>query len=290
MSKKLSGIIIISVLILFSCKTDSSDTTANSPSNSTEMAKLKSKVRSLEFQINNKDSLLNQSIATFNEIQNNLAKISNKENEIRLKTEGGNLTLESKAWVLQEIRNINFLRKQNSNKISKLNAQLSEKNIHIEELQKMIDRLTLKVQAQNEQIASLQDELAHLDAEYAKLLDAYQEQTLLNYETLKQLNKSYYAYGTLKELEANNVLIREGGFIGIGRNTLLKDDFNEDYFTAIDRRKTKSIKIVAKKMDFITDHPSSSYEITDNGNTKIIHINDVDEFWKISKYLVVVTK
>lgn len=290
MLKKISGIFIVSAILFFSCKTDDATNATGSSSNSTELAKLKGKVRSLEFQINNKDSLLNESIETFNEIQNNLAKISNKESEIRLKTKEGSLTKESKSWILQEIRNINFLRSKNSSKIKQLNQQLKSKNIHIKALQKMIDRLTLKVQAQNEQITALQDELANLDAEYAKLLDAYQEQTLLNYATLKSLNKAYYVYGTMKELKANNVIVQEGGFIGIGKNTLLKDDFNEQYFTAIDRRKVNTIKVVAKKINFITDHPSSSYEIIDNGNTKTINIKDIDAFWKISRYLVILVK
>jgi hypothetical protein len=270
----------------------SSCTNEATPKNSENatIAKLNSQVRLLTFEIKNKDSLLNESILTFNEIQNNLAKIANKENEIRIKTGDVNLNKEGKAWVLQEIRNINFLREENNHKIKQLNAQLKNKNIEITELKNMVNRLSLKVHDQNQQIASLQDELANLDAEYVKLFDAYQEQTLLNYETLKELNKSYYVVGSLKELKANNVIIQEGGFIGIGENTLLKDNFNEKYFTEIDRRKTKTIKVIAKKIEFITDHPSSSYTIEDKGSIKIIQINNPDAFWKISRYLVIISK
>lgn len=284
---KTGSVFILGIMLLSSCKGE------NKPNEklqeNTELVRLKGEVRSLKLEKTNKDSLLNESIYTFNEIQNNLARIGNKENEIRLKTEDVSLSTDNKKWILQEIRNINFLREENSLKIKKLNQQLQSKNLAISELQTMVNRLSLQVQSQDEQINSLQKELASLDGEYAKLFDAYQEQTILTFETLKELNKSFYTYGSLKELKANNVIIQEGGFIGIGENTLLKDGFNEKYFTEVDRKKTRTLTVIAKKMYFVTDHPSSSYTILDKGNSKVIQITNPDAFWKISRYLVIVT-
>lgn len=280
--KSLFSIFIVA-LFLFSCSNDSNKIAEN-----TELIRLKGEVRALKLEKSNKDSLLNESIAVFNEIQSNLAKIANKENEIRIQTENPKLNKEGKQFILQEIRNINFLRQENASKIKYLNAKIAEDGFKMDQMQLLINRLTLKVRDQEQQINALQDQLATLDKEYAELLDAYQEQTLLTLEALKDLNRCFYVSGSLKELVKNNVVVKKSGYIG--EATSLKDGFNEDYFTEIDRTKTKKINVVGKKIRFITDHPSSSYQVVNKGSTQLIYIKNSNEFWKISKYLVVVVE
>ena len=283
---KLTNIILAGVVFLVSCKTDKTPDVPQG--NGEEVAKLKNEIRLLEMEMQEKDSMLNESISTFNEIQENVAKISHKEHEIRLRSGDINMTEEDKQWIIQEIQNINFLREENIRKVNSLNKQLEDKNLQIEDLQSMVARLAEQVRSQEEMIASLQSELADLDREYSKLFDAYMEQSELALETMKELNQVFYVYGSLKELKENNVVVQEGGFIGIGKKTSIKDGFNEDYFTAIDKNKNKSITIVGKKIRIVSDHPSSSYSIEEKGGTKVISIKDPGTFWKISKYLVVV--
>src|SRR5690606_12955478 len=134
----------------------------------------------------------------------------------------------------------------------------------------------------------LRVELADLDREYVELLEAYQEQTEITAETLKELNKAYYAYGTREELEKNGVIVREGGFLGMNKKTALADNMNDEYFTPLDITKTSTIEIIGKKVTFVTDHPSSAYDIQTSGQNHVIKINDPKSFWKVSKYLVVV--
>jgi len=136
--------------------------------------------------------------------------------------------------------------------------------------------------------SDLSVELSDLDREYVELLEAYHEQTELAIETMREMNKSYYSYGSTDELMANGVIVKEGGFIGIGKKATLKDNFNEEYFTEIDRTVTSSIDVTGKKIKFITDHPSSSYEIVSTGEQHKINIKDPQSFWKVSKYLVIV--
>jgi hypothetical protein len=147
-----------------------------------------------------------------------------------------------------------------------------------------------KIQVQEEEIEMLRVELADLDREYVELLEEYQEQTQLSAETIKELNKGFYAYGTVEELEENGVIVREGGFIGIGKKTNLKDDFNEAYFTQIDITRTKSLNVTGKKVTFVTDHPSSAYDMNSTGESHVIKINDAKSFWKVSKYLVIIVE
>lgn len=274
---------------MFSCQ-EEGGTTDTVAGESEEMARLKSDMRQLEDQLAAKDSTLNETIMLFNEIEQNLAMINLKEDEIRFRSHDVELEEDGKQWILQEIQNINYLREANAKKVGELNKTLQSKNLQIDELQNMITNLMDKIQVQEEEIEMLRVELADLDREYVELLEAYQEQTEITAETLQELNKAQYAYGSADELEAAGVIVREGGFIGIGKKTLLKDDFNDEYFTEVDITKTNSLQVTGKKIKFITDHSSSSYELISQGENHTIKIIDHKSFWKVSKYLVIVVE
>lgn len=278
-------IFIFSLFALVACKEET--TTENESSESKEeLIQLRNKVKQLELDNEVKDSVLNESISYFNEIQENLAKINIKEEEIRIKSSNPEFTEDDKEWVLQEIQNINFLRQQNAKKVRSLQGKIKDQTLKISELESMIDRLVLQIQSRDEQIESLQQSLADLDMEYSELFDEYQEQVELAMDVMKELNTVHYAYGTLDELVENEVLVREGGFIGIGKKTNIADDLNKDYFQHLDKTKTNQLKIVGDKPEIITDHAVGSYEW--DGNTLVI-LNP-DKFWRISNYLVITVK
>jgi DNA repair exonuclease SbcCD ATPase subunit len=257
--------------------------------NSEELATLRSKNKELETQLSEKDSVLNESIMLFNEIEDNLAMINLKEDEIRFKSQDVELAEDGKQWILQEIQNINYLRESNQKKVGQLNKQLKESNNKITELEKMIASLMTKIEDQDVEIDMLRAELEDLDREYVELLEAYQEQSTMAFELMEDMNRVFYAYGTSEELETAGVVVKEGGFIGIGKKPVLKGDFNDEYFTEIDLTKAKTIDFEGgAKFNFITDHPSSSYTVVSTGNNHKIKITDPKNFWKVSKYLVVI--
>lgn len=280
-------------LSLVACNSNSDVQEAALTEQNAENIQLKSQVEQLKLELNNKDSLINESLAFFNEIQDNLAAISVKQDDIQVMSKDPELGEDSRKEILQQIQNINFLREQNARKVRQLQNKL--KNTEAEnnklkgennQLQTMVDRLVLQIKAKDEQIESLQNQLADLDMQYSELFDQYQEQVDLNLETIKELNTVYYAMGSMKELIDNNVVIKKDGFIGIGKKTDLSSDMNEDYFTKGDKTKIKEISVGGKDPKFITDHPSDSYK-WENG--KLI-ITDAQKFWKISKFLVVEIK
>ncbi|MGB0934125.1 MAG: hypothetical protein ACPGU5_07560 [Lishizhenia sp.] len=279
-------IIALSTLALFSCKTDNTSSENTTEISKEELIKLQNEVNQLRLESQNKDSLVNESMAFFNEIQDNLAKISLKKDEIRIKSESPELNVDGRDWIRQQIHGINVLREQNAKLIRNLQGKLKQKDIKIAELQGMIDRLVLQIKSKDEQIESLQNQLADLDMEYSELFDEYQEQVDLALDVMHELNKIYYTMGTQEELIANGVIEQEGGFIGIGKKTDLSDEMNQNYFTKGDRTKTKSITVIGEKPRIITDHSSSAYKWEGN---KLV-ITDYEKFWKISKYLVIITK
>ena len=142
---------LIFAIGLFSCNSESSSDTVDT-SESEELATLRSENRALKSELVEKDSVLNESIMLFNEIEENLAMINFKEDEIRFRTNDVELAEDGKQWILQEIQNINFLREDNQRKVTELNKTLSNKNLQIEEYQAMITNLMSKIQLQEEEI------------------------------------------------------------------------------------------------------------------------------------------
>ena len=280
--------LILTLIYAFSaCNNDSnpSDVTSND-ARKTEVLKLRNKLKQMQLEKNRNDSTLNEVISFFNEVQNNLARIGVKEDEIRVRSSDPELTEDDQEWILQEIQNINFLRKQNAKTVGILRKKLSDKDLKIKELNSMTDGLVKQIKAKNEKIEALQNQLSDVNMEYAKLFDDYQEQVELNYDVMKEMNTVYFAYGTMKELTENNVVVREGGFIGIGKETKVAANLNQKYFKKLDKTKVKQLKVVGKKPELITDHPVSSYKW--DGDKLVIL--DADKFWRVSNYLVVEVK
>jgi hypothetical protein len=287
--------------VFFACETPQADVNGgganNDASQGDQIIDLNNKVRALELELSTKDESLNDFIETYNEIQDNLASINLKEDEIRIRSNNTEMGEDGKQWILQEIKNINYLREENENKIGLLNNALKKSKSANKELSESNDRLTelvtrlqRQILGQEEEINSLKQQLEELDTEYTELFEAYQEQTELALDVMKEMNEVYYSYGSLNELKDNKVLIEKGGFIGIGRSNMLRDNFNEDYFTKVDMYKVTEIPVIGRRIRIATDHPSSSYKIVEDGEKKTIVIEDPTNFWKISKYLVVVVK
>ncbi len=277
-------LVILMFTVLISCKTDSDSGTSV---DNQKVKDLENEIAQLKLDKDLKDSVINESLSFFNEIKSNLEAIGLKKDEIRLRSEDPEFDSNDKQWILEQIRYINFLREENIKKTQSLNAQMKKSGVKIKELEVMIEGLTNDIKFRDEQIASLQGEMENLDREYAKLFDAYQVVAVKMDNLENQLNTVYYTYGSAKELVSNKVIEQRNGFFGIGKNTQLVDDFNVKYFARIDLTKDKEIFVEGAKIRLITDHPSSSYRIEPDGkNSKIVIMNPY-QFWKVSKYLVV---
>lgn len=278
------------LFLTIGCQNDETPETTGSNSSedvNAELIELRKTNRSLQGQLAEKDSSLNESIRIFNEIQENIAAIGLKKNEIHMSSNDPEFQEVDKMEILNQIKEINHLREQNQKKVSQLKKQLSSSEAKVSEFETLVDRLMRQISAQDEEIANLRQELNDLDREYTELFDAYKEQTELALETMKELNEAYFAIGTYKELKENEVVVKEGGFIGLGRSEKLKDGFNKNYFTKIDIFKKTSFQVQASKINMITDHPSASYELKENETSITIEVKEPKEFWKISKYLVI---
>jgi len=271
--------------------------------NQQKVKELESRNDSLIQQTNLKDQSINEFLQSFNDIQSNLDSIKAKEMIISEKTEGKpELKQSAKNQINDDINSIYLLLKDNQDKLSELRKKLGKANYHIQELQKMVDHLTQQLQDKDTEIESMRKELEQMNIKVTNLTQNVNELTEQNNEkeTLIKdqtevindknlaLNTAYYAVGSKKTLKDNNIITSEGGFIGIGTNKKLKPDFNQDYFTKIDIRETGQIPIPGKKAQVVTNHPTDSYKISGEGDSRVLEILNKSEFWKSSKYLVVI--
>ena len=138
-------------------------------------------------------------------------------------------------------------------------------------------------------MAGLNIEVGNLEEDIANLEMDNEEKDNMIDDKDDEINTAYYVIGTKKELLENEVITKEGGFIGMGKIAKLKDKFNKDYFTKVDIRETSEISVYAKKGEVITNHPSDTYKIIGEEKLDKIEILNPKEFWGASKYLVIMT-
>lgn len=244
------------------------------------------------------DSVLNEMLASFNGIQANLNEIKLREGYISINAREDALEGEIAENINRDIALISDLMKENEAMISKLNDKLQNSNVKISEFRKLIARLTSQVEEKNVEIARLNELLKNKNGEISLLYFSVDSLTYSNkvkdrviQNKENQLNEGYYAYGTYKELKEKNVLTKEGGLLGVGKSQTMKDNFNKEYFSKIDITKQKSFLIYADKAELITTHPTGSYEFKGNeGKIDSLVITNVEDFWRASKYMVIVVK
>ena len=236
------------------------------------------------------DSTMNSYFSYVNEIRENLHMIS-KEQELILNLQGNPEVISvDNIDLIQELKTVGVLMSENENKVAQLKAALKNADYQMGEFEEMIMTLTEDVEMKNREIFQLQQELENLDGAFSELFVAFEEQTEELAIMKGEMNTAFFTFGSKSELTDNGVITKEGGFIGIGKISKLKDDFNKTYFTEINISELTEIPLNVKKADIVTSHPSNSYELIGDGLIEKIVIKDAAAFWGVSKYLVVVVK
>ena len=259
---------------------------------------LKAENDSLLMELNQRNAELDDMMGTFNEVQEGFRKISAAESRVDLQR--GTITENSANAKQQIASDIEFISKQmeeNKAQIAKLQAQLKNSKYNSAQMKKAVAALTAELNAKQQRIEELQTELAskniriqELDAAVSDLSVAKETLVAENEakaktvaEQEKSLNAAWFVFGTKSELKAQKIL--QSG------DVLKSADFNKDYFTQIDIRTTKEIKLYSKRAELLTTHPTGSYELVkDDKGQLTLKITNPTEFWSVSKYLVIQVK
>lgn len=273
--------------------------------NSDAVSLLETQNSELNRQISEHDSLVNDWIVSMGRIEDDLRALQGKEANLIKQSEDPEITPDIRESIYAEIENINQLLEQNREKIRQLNAKLKKSNVQIASLNKQIKVLENTIAERDSSLMDLKNSLSERDVRLAELntqVDSLNEDivdykdNIRSYEVQvdlqnDELNKAYIALGSPKELEEQGVIKKEGGFLGLGRNTSITPDLPEEPFSRVKISDTRRIDLNAKKVKLISDHPSQSYEVVRNDSlVAYIEITDPVEFWKITRYAVVETK
>ncbi|MDE5947199.1 MAG: hypothetical protein K2G86_00170 [Prevotella sp.] len=249
---------------------------------------------SLNKVIAQRDNEINDMLATFNEIEEGFREINEAERRVSLAKQGEG------ASRTQRIReNIQFIQstmRQNRELISKLRQQLRESTFNGEQLKRTIENMTAQLEEKDRQLQKLREELdakdihiTELDEQIAGLntnVSSLEEENSKKTTTIntqdKQLNTAWFVFGTKDELKEQKIYVD---------GQVLRSNFNRDYFTKIDIRVDKEIKLYSRSAKMLTSHPAGSYTLERNANKQyVLRITNPQQFWSTSKYLVVLVK
>lgn len=230
----------------------------------------------------------------FNTIQQNLNEIKKHERLISInKTNPEGIN--KREQITNDINTIYNLLKENQEKLKELNDRYRNSNHKNKELEKLIATLNQQISEKNQEIQVLNTELESLNFEIkdltGELIEVQSEnetQSKIIENQIEELHTAYYVIGTSKELQEKKIITKEGGFIGIGRNSKLDNDFNKEYCTEISTEAFDKIAVFSRKAKLVTTHPAGSYE-WDETDKKVdnLIINDSKVFWSVSKCLVI---
>lgn len=251
-----------------------------------------------------RDSSIASLLSDFSAIQANLDSIKNVEKIVSVESAGNReLNASQKKMILEDIALLNDLLQRNKAMVASLQQKLKNANLKIADLEKtiqgleqMVASLEAQSQEQNAKIADLTEEVKKLNVDISQLnqkikvveTESEQKSQTIATQTV-ELNKAYYAFGTTKELKENGVIEKSGGVIGMGKTAVMKKDFNKGYFTEIDIRSFKYVPLMSKKAKLISVHPDGSYHISGKKSADTLYIDNPAEFWKASKYLLILT-
>ena len=245
-----------------------------------------------------------QALNTINEIENALESVRAQENIIMMDNQEGNTNkavseINAIQQTLQENRNkINDLEKQLAEQgskskalaqtVSRLKKQLEEKDVFISNLKDELQQSHQQIAELNEQVTNLNENINELNTniDVMTVQNAAQQATIESQDAM--LNTVWICIATQDVLVEKGVISKGGLF---QPKEISKQGFDKSQFMQGNKRDLDIIPLNTKKPKIMTNHPESSYEITEaeDGN-KVLEIRDKEAFWSMSNYLVVSIK
>ncbi|UKK54197.1 hypothetical protein [Prevotella sp. E2-28] len=275
----------LSLFVLVSCKESV---------NTQETAELNQRIDSLTRVNVQKDNEINDMLETLNSVEDGFRAINEAQGRVTLERRGEGANANER--IKENIQFIQQTMNENKELINKLRLRVRESSIASEQLRKTIENLTAQMEAKENELKVLRDELAAKDIHIAELDEqvvqlnedvtelkddkARKEETISQQD--KELNTAWYVFGTKRELKEQNIL--QSGEV-------LQGNFNKNYFTKIDIRVDKEIKLMSRDAKLLTNHPAGSYTLQRDANKQyVLRITNPQQFWSTSKYLVVQVK
>ena len=262
---------------------------------------LKAQNDSLNVALAERDAELEGIMEAFNEVQEGFRLINEAENRVDLqagKVEG----VSAAQKIREDILFISEKLQSNRTRIAELEEQLKNSKYASSQLKKTIANFKEELEAKSQQIETLQTELASKNIRIAELDDAVAGLTQNVADLVaenkvkdamvatqdKALNAGWFVFGTSSELKDQKIISKK---LLQKTKVLENEDFNKDYFTQIDIRTDKEIKLYSKEAKLLTAHPEGTYELVkDDKGQLTLNITNPNKFWSVSRYLVIEVK
>jgi len=279
----LFGIVVFALIFSSSC-------VKNSP----EYKKLQALKDSLATVNKQNAADMEEVLSLLNEVDDNFKSIKSAENYLSVQsTTSGELVPSTKEKIQSDMQFVTETLEKNRQKIADLEKKLKGSTLKSTQLQETLNKLKLELDQKTMALVALNDELEQKNQQITELsanvnnlsknVQDLRTQTNTQQQTINQQQKkiytAYYCFGTSSELKKQNILV--SGQLGV--------NFDSNYFIKInDYREADFIQLFAKKGQLVSKHPDGSYEFVKDGNDLVeLHILNPENFWSLTKYLVV---
>ena len=244
----------------------------------------------------NMENEFNSAMGLINELENNLQAIREEMGVLVVQQEG-----KDRDQVVSELAQIKTVMAENRVRLDSLSDALDKANrnnanlrAHVKKLQaqlvekeEMIADLMAQIQEKDGQISYLNTQVEGLNNDLNNANTRIEDLTNEKTAQTNEMNTVYYINGTAKELKAKGVIL--------SAKKVLQNDVPTQEFTQGDMRDLNTIAYNSKKVVVLSTHPTDSYNLVkgvDAEGKKIVtlEITNPEMFWKVTKYLVVLTK
>lgn len=280
---KLSAIILLTVIVLQGCK--------GKPDTSSQQALMEASKMELATAVNERDRL----ISLIGEITSGMDQIKHLENILTV-TASQPEQASQRQQILADISSIRSTLRQRREQLTELEAKLKESALYNDKLQYTIDAMRTQIENQSKEIDHLNSQLMSANEQIGNLsvavdslnrtvtmVSGERDSTISAYTDLEnEANTCYYTVATKSELKKHKII--ETGFLR--KTILMKGDFDRGFFVISDKRNLDSLNLTHKAR-ILTNHPEGSYNIKKGDNIKTLIINNPDQFWSISNFLVI---
>lgn len=212
-------------------------------------------------------------LLTLETINENKANSKSKQQLNQLKKDVQAIT-EAIASYKEQISKLEGKNKSQSAEFKRLIAGL---NAELDQRTQKLNEITKQLAVKTEEVANLTENVEALDK-------ANKSQQMTINEQDMAIHQGHYLIGNRKELKEAEVISRQGIFCP----PIVSSQAQKADFTDLDIREMKVIPLNSKKAKLLSVHPADSYtlETGEDGNMTL-KINDENNFWKQTKYLVV---
>lgn len=281
--KTLSVLVVLFILTsLWGCK------------DKNEVLELQKQNQGLAIQLTKSDSLANVYRSTLKDIEAVLDSIIPEDStldpapvEKKLRARLTQKVNEINGLLLEKEKNYNALNYRlikSNNLVSEKSAMIEELNTEIREKENVISNLNQTVKKHEKQIAEQSSQIESVIQEKQKLNETLETKT-------NTINSAHFIAGSEDELRNKAIIEKTGGFLGfLGRVNTLNPELDKNHLQMIDIREKTTFILNAemKKIEVITNHHPSSFELNETGpGTSLLTVTNPAEFWKNSKYLVI---